>query len=1001
MFIRFILQNIPQKSRFVPNTFFFVKIIFIMVSISTKHDNMHKNIYKKYIQKKPRKTPKNKYQKKQKDTLQMTAIKNENNKIQIPNVDKGYTMRAADTLLASLQEDLVLLNAGAGYGKTQILANYVSRFPGRSAWYNIDSTDNDLMSFVRNFTKSVQHTLGITDEDFNISLPLLENIDILTEQLVIWLDSRISFLNVILDDFQEVDNPDIFNLLDILVKTMDKKIRLFIVEKRSLPAFLQKYAESGQAFCIGTDDLKFTLPEIARMLEQVGERSAQWASLVYDCTEGWPVGIAQIMLQLRQQKKSVTFEDLQTICDNLEVSDYFMTRVYKTLPFDIQTFLKKTAVLDYMTPSICNKVAGIHNSESMLRYLVNEKLFVQTLGEVSSLYRYHSIFQHFLLAQTDASEQQDALRTASYFLLKTSDKIQAAEYACRAKAADIVQTVIEVSGDAMLDDRLYGTLTRWFTFIDAEHCELSAKGRFIYGKYLMALGRAKEAGVQIAKAKKDFYEAGQMPDYVKVLLFAAATKRKEGDLTEAESYLAEADADSAKSSGELAKAVCTEQIKLKCCLHQLKDAALLLSGYSQRGLVFLPNTFLYAAQKTFAADTLPALYDIPIVHIPEGFLLRNCILAEQMRAAFLAGDQTISEQAAMNIIQGSAYETLQTAAAWEVLAILSWDKGDYRKAVEQFRTGNTFLVKNHIWDLGFPPRQQQILNKINSVHRNASDTRYPATHEYHEAPKTQLAEALQAETVQIQAQALQKESGKIRIQCMDCFRVFLPGPGEQEVKWRTKKAQELFAYLFHLQGKGVSKDVLIELLWPDAGAKNAIALFHTTLYSIRQVFSQEGLEDLISYEKKAYALNMQLVDSDLTELADYLNDAKACGEEPERIIRLYPGSYMGNSGYLWSYGAAKELENKYFKVLQSGAVKRTSQRQPEAAIPFLQRIIEADPYNEDIASQLIACLYQSGRQSDAKHQYDRMQKLYREDLELDFTKSFKEIVNPHPAKEYL
>lgn len=64
MFIRFILQNIPQKSRFVPNTFFFVKIIFIMVSISTKHDNMHKNIYKKYIQKKPRKTPKNKYQKK-------------------------------------------------------------------------------------------------------------------------------------------------------------------------------------------------------------------------------------------------------------------------------------------------------------------------------------------------------------------------------------------------------------------------------------------------------------------------------------------------------------------------------------------------------------------------------------------------------------------------------------------------------------------------------------------------------------------------------------------------------------------------------------------------------------------------------------------------------------------------------------------------------------------------------------------------------------------------
>ena len=138
---------------------------------------------------------------------------------------------------------------------------------------------------------------------------------------------------------------------------------------------------------------------------------------------------------------------------------------------------------------------------------------------------------------------------------------------------------------------------------------------------------------------------------------------------------------------------------------------------------------------------------------------------------------------------------------------------------------------------------------------------------------------------------------------------------------------------------------------------------------------------------------MQLVDSDLEELTSYFRDSKACEEEPERIIQLYPGRYMGNNGYLWSYGTAKELENEYFKVLQSGAVKRTRQKQPEAAIPFLQRIIEVDPYNEDIVSQLIVCLYQSGRQSDAKKQYDQMQKLYREDLELDFTRTFKEILS--------
>jgi len=905
-------------------------------------------------------------------------MRNENNQIQIPNIERGYTERTADALLASRQEDIILLNAGAGYGKTQLLANYVSHCSGKSAWYSIDETDNDLMSFVRNFTKSVQYALDVCGDDFNISLPLLENIDILIEQLVIWLDSRIDFLNVILDDFQEISNPDIFNLLDILIETMDKKIRLFIVEKRSLPIFLEKYVQSGEAFFIGTDDLKFNLAEIAVMLEKIGEPSEQWITLIYNCTEGWPVGIAQIMLRLHQQKRSATFEDLKKICDNLEVSDYFMTRVYKTLPFNIQTFLKKTAVLDYMTPSICNKVAGIHNSESMLRYLVNEKLFVQTLGEISSLYRYHSIFQHFLLAQTTFEEQQDALRTASFFLLKTKDKIQAAEYACRAKAADIVQTVIEVSGDSMLDDRLYGTLERWFAFLEAQHCELTAKSRFIYGKYLMALGKTQEGTLQIAQAEKEFFESGHLQDYKKVLLFVAATKRREGDLLSANQYLTRANAEQEPSRNEIAKAVCTEQIKLKCCLHQIESAAALLSEYNSEEL--LQNPFLSTAWEIFTLlreqniEHSQSPYDIPVGHIPEGFLLQNCIFAEQMRTAFESGNEEIMEQTAMMIIQGSEYETLQTAAAWEVLAILSWDKGDYRKAVEQFRTGNAFLIKNHIWNLGFPPRQQQILNKIDSIHRNASDTRYFFS-DKKERPE-----------------AVQKESGKIRIQCMNCFCVFLPGSEDQEVKWRTKKAQELFAYLFHLQGKGVSKDVLIELLWPEAGAKNAIALFHTTLYSIRQVFSQEGLEDLIAYEKKKYSLKMQLVDSDFEELTSYFKDSKACEEEPERIIQLYPGRYMGNSGYLWSYRMAKKLENDYFKVLQSGAVKRTRQKQPEAAIPFLQRIIEVDPYNEDVVSQLIVCLYQSGRQADAKKQYDQMQKLYREDLELDFTRTFKEIL---------
>lgn len=906
-------------------------------------------------------------------------MRNENSKIQIPNVDNEYTERTADALLASLQADIILLNAGAGYGKTQALANYVRHFPGKSAWYSISGTDNDLMSFIQNLTESIRRALGVSGFDFHLFAPLRENIDAVMEQLVVWLDAQVDFINVILDDFQEITNPDIFNLLEILIETMDNNMRLFIVEKRSLPPFFDKYTDNGRAVCLGMEELRFHPQEIAALLKNIGESNEQWAKVICDCTEGWPVGVRQIVLQLCSQKKNATMETLENICDKLEASDYFMTKVYRMLPYDIQTFLKKTAVLDYMTAPICNKVAGIHNSESMLRYLANEKLFVQTLGEISSLYRYHSIFQRFLLSQTTLEEQQEALRTAAYFLLKTNDKIQAAEYACRSGGADIVQAVIETAGDSMLEERLYGTLERWFAFLETERSSLTPKTRFLYSKYLMALGRDLEASRQIAEAGKAFYEEGRLSDYQKVLLFAASAKRKAGDLLQANQYLEQARQETGPAWGENAAALCTEQIKIQCGLHQLDEAARLLLAYMEQGPPLHENDFLSAASRillplaqTETAGALPNA--LQLEGIPEGFLLRNCILAEQLKAAYFCGDWERTRQAARTIIHSSMHETLQTAAAWQILAVLSWDGGDYRKAVEQSRMGTAFLLKNHVWNLELSAKHQQILSQIHSIHRNTADTR-----------------CLLPQKADAEPQGT-KETGKIKIRCMGGFLVFLPGCSGQELKWRTKKARELFAYLFHLQGQSVSREVIIELLWPEAGTKSAIALFHTTLYSIRQSFQQEGLEELISYEKKMYSLNMQLVDSDLDKLSAYLNDKSLWEREPEQIMSLYPGSYMGNSGYLWSYGKAKELDDGCLAALKCGADTRASQDRPEDAIPFFQRMLEADPYNEETVSKLIFCLYESGRQSEAKQQYDYMQKLYQEDLELDFSRSFKEIV---------
>ena len=101
---------------------------------------------------------------------------------------------------------------------------------------------------------------------------------------------------------------------------------------------------------------------------------------------------------------------------------------------------------------------------------------------------------------------------------------------------------------------------------------------------------------------------------------------------------------------------------------------------------------------------------------------------------------------------------------------------------------------------------------------------------------------------------------------------------------------------------------------------------------------------------------------------------------------------MEDTGYLWAYGRAKKLEDAFLSVCKESALDRMARRQEAQAVPFLQSMQEMEPYDEEIVTRLIFCLYRSGKQTEAKQQYDRMVKLYKEDLELDFEKTFHELI---------
>lgn len=102
----------------------------------------------------------------------------------------------------------------------------------------------------------------------------------------------------------------------------------------------------------------------------------------------------------------------------------------------------------------------------------------------------------------------------------------------------------------------------------------------------------------------------------------------------------------------------------------------------------------------------------------------------------------------------------------------------------------------------------------------------------------------------------------------------------------SRQAQAIFAFLFDRGTAGISKDEVVELLWPDLPLKRGDLAFHRTLGGLRAVLEGRLSGNVISYESGRYRLAPELVDwSDVSEFEQLLERAAGL-EGRERTVVL-------------------------------------------------------------------------------------------------------------------
>ncbi|MGX4685371.1 hypothetical protein JNUCC83_00490 [Vagococcus sp. JNUCC 83] len=130
----------------------------------------------------------------------------------------------------------------------------------------------------------------------------------------------------------------------------------------------------------------------------------------------------------------------------------------------------------------------------------------------------------------------------------------------------------------------------------------------------------------------------------------------------------------------------------------------------------------------------------------------------------------------------------------------------------------------------------------------------------------------------------------------------------ERILLRTKKAYELFFYLFHFRDELVTKDDLVNVLYPNMITEKGGSNLHTTIYQIRKEFEKHGYSDIIVYKSGTYFINT-IIDNDYDQVKNSLQEGLS-EDSLLKMLNVYDGQYFEKDGYEWSEYLRKDIHSK-------------------------------------------------------------------------------------------
>jgi len=462
-----------------------------------------------------------------------------NNRFVVPSLRPRLLEREplSHALLEAIAETrLVLVVAGAGFGKTTALAQALARAPADWAvsWIAVDRLDRAPARLFRVLVDSINalpHHAEPLDADTltRIVASGEAGARAAAAEVADWLaECEAGRFVWVWDDLHVIDDALTWAWLDHFLGLLPEHVTCVMASREPPRLPLARRRAAGLLAEFPQSRLRFSTDEAAAFLARLGEASGgPLAQAWIRRSQGWIAGLRLLAAGYRDEAAAPA-ESL--VPGDRQVFDYLAEEVLAKLPPELSAFLSVCCVLDELDPERCAQLSGRIDSLAMIEQLIQRSLFVTVLDPSRPTARLHELFRDCLNGRLrrDAPQawQELNLRAASI----VDEPLRALRHASEAGAPRRALEVLGRHAEALLRQGHAEAVTQALRSLTAAGAGDEVQAHWIAGLLAWQRSAFDEGRASLELAWQGFEAAGDRAHAIRSLLLLARMVSYAGDV---------------------------------------------------------------------------------------------------------------------------------------------------------------------------------------------------------------------------------------------------------------------------------------------------------------------------------------------------------------------------------------------------------------------------------------------------------------------------------------